>query len=147
MKILKRKRTRVQMRGNVSNEVRGMGISMRIEDSPTTNDRKHVNSTKVLERDLMSKGVITRRASETDLMGRVEMNAFYREFRPPRSRSFSLSDLVGNLTLGRMNSDSTFGSKEEQKKKKEEVSEVVTSSIKLRQRVKRERSGRRTVMV
>ena len=91
-----------------------MKVSMKVEDSPNTDDNKLVNTTKVLERDLMHNGLLTRRVSETDLITELEQNAFCRGYRP-RRRCLSLSDLVGNLTLDRMNSDSSFESEEQTK--------------------------------
>ena len=96
----------------VSNEMDHMVVTPKNDDSSTTEGKTFFNTTKVLEEVLKDRGIIKRTVSESEINNRSLENIFYGKMktRAP-SRSRSLADLVGEMTINGWNSDCSFEKK------------------------------------
>ena len=91
-----------------------MGLTKKEEDSSATENKNLFNKTKLLEEILMNRGLVKRSVSENEVFNKSAENIFYGKMKTrasPRARSFSLTDLVGEMTIRDWNSASSFEEK------------------------------------
>ena len=92
-----------------------MILTPRKDESSTTERRRLFNTTKIIEDVLRARGLIRRTTSENNIADTSKENIFYgkmeRKKGPPRSRSLSLTSLVGEMTINKWNSNSSFEEK------------------------------------
>ena len=103
--------SKMRKKTEVSNDVDRMGVTPRKADSSSTEKKKLFNTTKLIEGILRERGLTKRTVSENDITNESQENVFYgkmKKKRAPRSRSLSLTSLVGELTINKWNSSSSF---------------------------------------
>ena len=89
---------------NLSNDVETLQITPRKEDTPETNIRKILNTTRIVEKNLFKYGLLRSYNSEPEDLNNISLNPF----RPARNRTLSLTELMKNVVLDEWNTVSTF---------------------------------------
>ena len=95
----------------VSNDFDHMEVTQRKDDSSTTEKKNLFNTTKLIEQVLRERGLIKRSVSVGEIVNMSRENVFYGKMKTrasPRTRSLSLTGLVGEMTINNWNSGSSF---------------------------------------
>ena len=122
-----------RLKTNNSNDMGRLLVTPRKFDSPETEHGKLITTTMILEVDLVKRGMLTRSTSLPELSNSFMIHPMFKKkkYGQPqvRTRSLSLSEMVGEMTMNELDNQSDFGNSEDECVTDSEREVVVDESI------------------